>query len=124
MPSASATSGQPKPLAERGTEQPLPSGSVLDLDSGVHAVTRPSEEAAARESQEWVRLGLELLDPEDRQVILLREWHGLGFTEVGSRLGLSENTARMKFQRALPKLARKVKELREGRVAELVRERV
>jgi DNA-directed RNA polymerase specialized sigma24 family protein len=55
-------------------------------------------------------------------VILLREWHGLGFAEVGSRMGLSENTARMKFQRALPKLAKKVKELREGRVGELVRE--
>lgn len=105
-----------------GAEQPLPSGSVIDLDSGIHAVTRPSEAAAARESEEWVRLGLELLDPEDRQVILLREWHGLGFAEVGSRMGLAENTARMKFQRALPKLAKKVKELRAGRIAGLVRE--
>jgi RNA polymerase sigma-70 factor (ECF subfamily) len=101
-------------------EDALPSGSVVDLDSGARAVTRPWEAAERSESQEWIRLALELLEPEDRKVLLLREWHGLSFQEVGKELGMQENTARMRFQRALPKLAHKVRELRDGRLPDLV----
>jgi len=95
-----------------GREEPLPSGSVLDLDTG--RVTRPSEAAAAREAEAWVRLALELLDPEDRRAILMREWEGRSFPEIGAALGVGENAARMRFQRALPRLAGKVRELRKG----------
>ena len=105
-----------------GREHALPSGSVVDLDSRARSATQPMEAAARSESQEWIRLALELLDPEDRKVLLLREWHGLSFAEVGQELGMQENTARMRFQRALPKLAAKVRELRDGRLPDLVGE--
>lgn len=93
-------------------ERPVPSDSVLDLDRPQQSVTQPSSAAARNEHTAWVRLAIELLDREDRQVLLLREWHGLEFGEIAARMGLQENAARMRFQRALPKLARKLETIR------------
>lgn len=72
------------------------------------------------EWERWVRLGLELLDPDERELVLLREWDGLRFPEIGARLGVSEDAARMRFHRALAHLADRILRLRSGRVAEVV----
>lgn len=96
------------------------SDSVLALDPPVESVTNPSNRAASDETREWIRIALELLDPADRDVILLRDWERLGWQEVCQRLGTTANTARMRYQRALPKLAYKVAELRGGRLKELL----
>ena len=77
-------------------------------------MTRPSEAASRREDTEWVRLALELLPAADRDVLRLREWEKLSFEQVGERLGVGANAARMRFARALPKLADKVAALRRG----------
>ncbi|MCA8952100.1 MAG: sigma-70 family RNA polymerase sigma factor [Planctomycetes bacterium] len=95
-------------------EQALPSDSVLDLDGPRKPVTQPGSAAARNERDAWVRLAIELLEPEDRQVVMLRQWHEFEFAEIGQRMGLSEDAARMRFQRALPKLARKLEGLRRG----------
>lgn len=95
-------------------ERPLPSDSALDLDRPQRPVTQPDARADANEQQAWVRLALELLEVEDRQVLLLRQWQDLEFAAIGERMGLSEDAARMRFQRALPKLAKKLDELRAG----------
>lgn len=99
-------------------ERPMPNDSVLDLDRPRRSITRPDEAAERNEREAWVRLALELLDPPDRQVLLLRQWHGLDFQGVGERLGIGEDTARMRFQRALPKLARQLERLRSGAALE------
>lgn len=44
------------------------------------------------------------LKAEDREAILLRFFEGRGFTEIGARLRMSENAARMRVGRALDKL--------------------
>ena len=49
-------------------------------------------------------------------MVLWREYRGESFQEVAKRLGLSEDAARMRFNRALPKLAKKLEHLRAGRV--------
>jgi RNA polymerase sigma-70 factor (ECF subfamily) len=95
-------------------ERPLPEGSVIALDGAARSVTRPSEAAQRSEREAMVRLALELLDREDREVLLLRQWKELSFAEIGAELGIGENGARMRFNRALPKLARKVDQLRSG----------
>ncbi len=96
-------------------DRPVPPDSVLDLAAGQRPVTQPGAAAERREEEGWVRLALELLDPEDRQVLLLRQWQELEFAAVGARMGLTEDAARMRFQRALPKLAKKLEALRSGR---------
>ncbi|MCB9890410.1 MAG: sigma-70 family RNA polymerase sigma factor [Planctomycetes bacterium] len=97
------------------------SDSVLALDPPRREITAPPVRASRAENEEWVRLSIELLSPSDRDVILLREWEQLSFEEIGSRLGIPHNTARMRFQRAMPRLARKVEELRSGRAREALR---
>jgi RNA polymerase sigma-70 factor (ECF subfamily) len=101
--------------------EPLPSETVLELDAGT-AITRPSEAAARNEERAWIRIALELLGAEDRQVIVLRDWQELGFSEIGGQLGLTEAAARMRYVRALPRLAQTVRQLQERRFGDLLQQ--
>jgi RNA polymerase sigma-70 factor (ECF subfamily) len=99
-------------------EEALPADeTVLHLE---RSATHPSEAAGVSEMRAWVRLALELLDPDDRTVIVLREYRDLSFGEIAQALGTTEDVARMRFVRALPRLARCMDRLREQRIAELL----
>lgn len=97
-------------------EQPLPDTAVLCLDARARSATSPSGGAARSEEEAWLRLALDLLAPEDRTVIVLREYERLSFSDIGQRLAINENAARMRFQRGLARLADKVAALRRGEV--------
>ena len=99
-------------------EEPLPSASVLDLRCGA---TRPSAAVARDEHRAWVQLALELIDDDARALIQLRQWEGLSFADVGARLGIAEDAARMRFQRALVALGRMLREVRARGIGPLVR---
>ncbi len=96
--------------------------TVLSLDTPGTAGQRPSQAAARDEEVAWVRLALELLAPEDRDVIWLREFEELEFAQVGARLGTGADAARMRFHRALPRLASRVAQLRSGAVRQALTE--
>ena len=81
---------------------------------GAAPATNPDAAAERNEEQSRMRLALELLSPEDREVIILKVWEGLDFPAIGDRLGLKANTARMRFNRAMPKLAEKIERLSNG----------
>jgi RNA polymerase sigma factor (sigma-70 family) len=59
---------------------------------------------------EWERLrpvldhAMDGLSGEDRQAVLLRYFEGKSYADIGARLRLAENTARMRVERALEKL--------------------
>lgn len=90
-----------------GRETALHSRSaVLDLDA---SQTRPSQAAIRSETQAWMQLCMDLLDPKDREVIVLRQWQELSFVEIGTKLEIDQAAARMRFERALARLARLVK---------------
>jgi TonB family protein len=69
-----------------------------------------TNQAAAGSADDWERVrpvldeALADLGVQDREAILLRFFEGRGFAEVGDRLRLSENAARMRVERALDKL--------------------
>lgn len=73
-------------------------------------VRRFAAEAEVEVSPDWERLrpvldeALDRLAPRDRDLVLLRFFEGLTHAEVGVRLGLNENAARMRAERALEKL--------------------
>lgn len=92
-------------------ERPLPASNVLDLRI---SVTTPSRELQRKERQAWMRLALELVSAADREVLLAREWENRPFAEIGADLGIDENAARMRFNRALARLARTARSLRAG----------
>ncbi len=68
----------------------------------------PANESAPE--ADWAQLrpvldeAMHELKDADREAILLRYFENRPFTEVGARLGLNENTARMRVERALDKL--------------------
>lgn len=97
-------------------ERPVPSDTVLNLDPPQISVTRPSQNIQRKEGAAWVRIGLDLLEPAQREIIVLRQWEGLSFKAIGERLGITENTARMRFQRAVQRLAQVVRKARGGDV--------
>ena len=95
-------------------EQAFPSDSVVALDPSLRPVTRPSEAAALEETRAVTRLALELLEPDDRRLILLREYQGLTFADAAQKMGCSLKAAQMRWPRALARLARKIEELYRG----------
>jgi RNA polymerase sigma-70 factor (ECF subfamily) len=99
-------------------EQPLARDSVLELDGPRRHVTRPSEAALRSERQAWVRLALECLPTDDRRLIVEREWEDRSFADIAAQLGTSEDAARMRFNRAVLRLAEQLARLRGGRVME------
>jgi len=97
-------------------ERPLPGDTVVSLDPPQNSVSTPSRNADRNEREAWIRLGLELLEPADRELIALRQWEKAPFDEIGKKLGLSSDAARMRYNRAVGHLGDKVAALRAGRI--------
>lgn len=70
----------------------------------------PDANVATEPSPDWEQLrpvldeALEGLKEDDRQLMLLRFFQGMTFPEIGARLALSENAARMRTERAMEKM--------------------
>jgi len=97
-------------------ERPVECDTLLSLDPPQQEVTRPTQQADRNEEIAWVRLALEFLCSQDREVIWMHEYEHKTFAEIGRRLDMTEDSIRMRFNRALPRLARRVSELQSGQV--------
>jgi len=95
-------------------ERPLPSDTILDLDSAQPKVRTPSKSAAFHEQEAWIRLGMEFLESKDREILVLRQWDGLSFAQIGERFGLKTNAAWKMHDRAVCRLGEVVSALRSG----------
>lgn len=100
-------------------EKPLPSDTVISLDPPRQPVKTPSRIVQAGEEEAWIRLGIELIEPADRSVIVMREWEKLAFAEIGERFGITANAAEKRFRRAVQRLGEKIGKLRRGRFEDL-----
>lgn len=96
----------------------LPTETVLHLDPALQRSTTPSRNAERTEVRDWVRLGLELLEPEDRKILLAREYEDRSFVEIGAELGMTPNSVRMRWVRAVARLAELLQDLRAGRIGD------
>ncbi len=103
-------------------ERPLPSETVLYLSSNQDRVETPSQVVQKNEQEAWVRLGLELLDPDQRRTLILRDWEQLPYNEIGRRMGVSEHTARRRYVRSLTLLMDVVQDLRSGQIDKALEE--
>ena len=101
-------------------ERPLPADTVLNLDPPDRGVESPSRIVAQHEQEAWVRLGLELLGHNEREVIVFRDWECLSFEEVGKRIGTSRDTARRRYLEAIFLLMDHVRSLREGKLDQIL----
>lgn len=105
---------------ERGER--FPTSVVSRIGPAEHSSNLPDRLAAAREEENRVRLAMELLEPEDRRVLLLRQYEGLPFAEVGERLGITPKAAAKRFERAVTRLGRELRRLESGDLSELTEE--
>ncbi len=95
-------------------EDTLSSESELLIRDGGIVTVGPSGEAVQAESRSLVRLAIELLDPIDRQVVVMRRWDGRSHAEIGAELGMSEAASSMRYTRAVVRLTTLVAKLRTG----------
>ena len=72
----------------------------------VDSHTGPNTAVSRAERREVVRAALEKLDPIDREILALRYFDGLSFTQIGTILGLKANTANARAVRAAVKFRR------------------
>lgn len=101
---------------EIAKERPLPSETILFLDPPQGGRRTPSKSAEQHEREAWIRLAIELLEPDDREILALRHWENQSFPEIGERLGISSNTARMRNNRAVVRLTEKILALKKGKL--------
>lgn len=92
-------SGDPRHEWGNDFVEPLPRHLVADGSS-------PSSIAGHQEYAELIRTGLARMSQRDQQVLGLRFEDGLTYLQIGERLGLSEDAARMLFTRAVKRLKR------------------
>jgi RNA polymerase sigma-70 factor (ECF subfamily) len=81
-------------MAERrkaARENPAPESATAALPA-----SRGSDEDAAM----WVRAALEKLEPSDREIVMLREYEQLSYSEIASLLRIPVNTVRSRLFRA------------------------
>jgi RNA polymerase sigma-70 factor, ECF subfamily len=107
---------------EVARERPLSSETVLSLDPPRGSDRTPSQSVERHEREAWIRLGMEFLSPEDREVLVLRKWDNLSFVEIGKRLEASADAVRMKHNRAVRRLGEKVLALRCGKITSIAKE--
>ncbi len=102
--------------------------SVLDLQHLTVESLSPAFLAGSAERAESVRaligIALEFLpDPADRELVFLAKVEELGWEEVGRRLGIGADAARMRWERRIRKqLARCILKLTDGKVDDLLDE--
>ncbi len=84
---------------------PWPERPSIDLGLRLKAAgPGPGTEAAAKEAAELMRQAIAALKEADREVILLRAYDDLNFREIGELQGVPENTATVRYVRALRRL--------------------
>jgi len=94
-------------------EEALPDEGLSRFEAMAASITAPDAAAERSELEQWIRVGLEFLEPDDRRVIVLRQFDGKSFDEIAVEMSLTgPDAARMRFNRALPRLARRVAEIR------------
>jgi len=98
-------------------EQPLENlvdrSSAMLRNLGPAPGPSPSQEAQRREAAALVADAIAELEPEDRDVVILRNLHELDWNAVGERTGLSPDAARMRWARAMQRVGESLK----GRVS-------
>lgn len=74
-------------------------------------ITSPASRADRNERHALLRRALAALPENDRAVLVLRHFDGLGNAECAAALGLSEKAASIRYVRALERLRRKLSEV-------------
>ncbi|MBI4614563.1 MAG: sigma-70 family RNA polymerase sigma factor [Planctomycetes bacterium] len=103
-------------------ERSLDAATERPLSLAAGTANSPSRVAERSEERARLAVALELLGAADREILLAREWHGESFARIAQDLGILENAARMRYERAMGRLAGRMRGLESGKLAELLEE--
>lgn len=85
------------------------------LDALARSIHQPDVIAEKSELAEWIRLAMQFLDEDDRTVLVLRRFEERSFEDIARHMQLaSPDAARMRFHRALPRLADRIRQLQQA----------
>ena len=76
----------------------------LEYESEAEDAARPAEEIEAQHDRLVIRQALEVLNPEQRQVVVLRFFAGLTVPQLAEAIGVREGTVKSRLHRALGQL--------------------
>src|SRR5262245_39016827 len=93
--------------------------SVANLAQPTDRQTSPPSEVARHEMEAMIRLALELLPLDVRELIQYHDYQGLSHKEIGARLGITPAAAHMRCSAAHERLAKVLIKLRGGAIEEL-----
>ncbi len=65
---------------------------------------KPSFQVRLKEDVLQLEAALDQLPEKQREVIIMRQYEGMSFKDIGEKLGCSEDAARMQFARAMDRL--------------------
>jgi RNA polymerase sigma-70 factor (ECF subfamily) len=77
---------------------------VQELDETLASSLSPHAEAEAHETSERIQAGLMQLSPEYREVVVLRHFAELSYTDISAALGLPEKTVKSRLYSARQRL--------------------
>lgn len=93
-----------------GRAKRRPPGSAVPisqmLDRARQSADGPATQVASMELAERLNAALDALEPEDREVVLLRHFQGLAAVEIARRTGSSETAVRRRLGRTLAVVGR------------------
>jgi len=99
-------------------ERPIPEGTSVVFGEPAAPDRSPSRVFQASEREAALRLAIATLEPLDQKIVYLRTYADLPFPAIATEVQLSAEAVRKRFDRALPRLSRKLGALQEGRVDE------
>ncbi|MEQ9379578.1 MAG: sigma-70 family RNA polymerase sigma factor [Pirellulales bacterium] len=104
-----ATARHYRGTQKRSIDREVSSAQEVDRITNVVAEDEtPSRVLAAWEEDQHLNECLQRLPDDDRQVLILRNWEGKSFAEVGDIMGRSANAARKLWMRAAERLGREL----------------
>ena len=87
---------------------------LSDFGADSDSSNAPRRQAEQSEERQWVRLAMQFLSDDDRWVLSAGDGEEIGWAAVAAELGVTEDAARVRANRARPKLANLLRKLRAG----------
>ncbi|MFY9341369.1 MAG: sigma factor-like helix-turn-helix DNA-binding protein, partial [Planctomycetota bacterium] len=97
-------------------EKPLPAGTSVVFQPIAARDPSPSAVVSGSEREAAVRLAITTLEPLDQRIVMMRVYQELEFAAIGSEVGMKEDSVRVRCNRALVKVSRKVLAMQHGDV--------
>ncbi|MCC7398931.1 MAG: sigma-70 family RNA polymerase sigma factor [Planctomycetes bacterium] len=95
-------------------EKPLPAGTSVVLQPFVARDPTPSAVVSGGEREAAVRLAIATLEPLDQRIVMMRVWQEMPFLAIGVEIGMKEDSVRVRCNRAISKLSKKLLAAQSG----------